>query len=265
MCIYCKTILLDFIEVELNGNIDLLKSYDFTTLSEKYNRDSDRLYIINAIYCLHYSPLFMSKHCLFKHELFSKNCGDTLITYNSSFGNGAAGKRARHLIDMDKSNKLEDMKRSFFEIRHTIGNFMPLPIKTLNKSSINTARNSAFNDYTDLFIQTVQFFYSSNLNTDIFKSKYDIIGQRKGVINLVNVMIENVEYFKIFKEFDTFISYNHLDEFNINNAHLLFEHNLDFFHFKNTNDIQSFLLNSTSIIKLRSNSLVESLKSTLLI
>ena len=138
---------------------------------------------------------------------------------------------------------------------------MPLPKRTISRVSINTARNSAANDYFDLFLEIVEDYYELKKND--FLQKYASANQRKGVKNLANVMIYNWDYFNLFQDFRTFILWNHLEAFYINGRFPLFEHSLENVHFNNSEDIKAYLVNAIAIIEERSDSLVEVLKPIL--
>ena len=128
------------------------------------------------------------------------------------------------------------------------------PTKTINRVSINTARNSAANDYFDLFLMIVEDYYK--LHKSEFIQKYASINQRKGVKNLANVMI-NVTYFELFPDFNSYISWNHLESFYQPGRFPLFDHSLERIHFNNIKDINFYLANAIDIIEERSDSLTE--------
>lgn len=260
MCEKCKYILKEFIDIHLGGEINYLKRFDFTPLGIAHQRDCDRLRIVTAIYCLTYSHPLNLTTCLLKTKIFNQNCGDTLNTYNSSFGKAPAGRRAHSLIDESSDESIKTLLSKFKSRYLTVGNFMPLPNVTYNRISINTARNSAANDYADLFFEIVKNYYDFNLNERNFLAKYTAGSQRKGVQNLAAVMVLNSTYFKIFNDFSNFVKLNHLEAFYKEGRYPLFNHSLTDIHFKNSEDVKSYLVNSIEVIEERSEVIVEKLK-----
>ena len=264
MCNQCKHKLVEFINTCLDGDIDQLKHYDFTPLGIKHRRDCDRLPVVNAMYCLLYSEHFNVTSCLLETDIFNNNCGDTLNTYKSSFENSSAGKRANLIIlEALDSDSLLSLQSTFKARYNTIGNFMPLPTKTINRISINTGRNSAANDYADLFLTIVEDYYRYGLNEERFLQKYTAPNQRKGIQNLALVIVKNADYFALVENFDNFISWNHLEAFYKENRFPLFEHSLESIHFKNEEDIKNYLINATAIIEDRADSIIGALKQLL--
>lgn len=261
MCNKCLSFVKAFIESDLDGDIEKLKSYDFTDLVKQRKRDCDRLPVVNAIYCLLYSEHFKIDTCLLRSDMFSRNCGDTLNTYKSSFGNGHTGKKSMMLIETEGNSDIFLMLSNFKKRYHSIGNFMPLPVKTICRVSLNTGRNTAYNDYFDLFLMLIEDFYK--LEEAAFLAKYTETNIRKSIKNLVVIIILNRYYFDTFNNYNNFIHTNYLDSFYVSGRSPLFNHNQDQIHFNNIEDIKNYLINVIAIIEERSNTIVEVLKKKL--
>lgn len=264
MCEQCNETLNRFISIHLECDLNILVNFDFTEMGKIYKKDCDRLPIINAIYCVLYSKHFQIDGCLMKSNIFSITSGDTLNTYNSSFGKGPAGRRARQLIETFEDQQLEKQLKEFKHRYHTVGNFMPLPMKSINRVTLNTARNTAFNDYADLFLELIKEYYSVNLNEAVFLSRFANSHQRKGVQNLSRVMVINQDYFESFADFNEFLKVNYLHPFYTNSRMPLFTHSHDEIYFKDIRDIKKYLENSLSIIEERGQAIVQALYDELL-
>jgi hypothetical protein len=154
--------------------VDKLRNFDFFDLWRKKDTnfgypgiqyqplckfDGDRTKLANAIYYLVLTELpGKSKNEKLKFDEIvcgqgkgdTDSClysGDTLNTFATLFGYRSLTE------DIFNDSKLYAEIKQFSEKYLTIGNFMPLPKKTINRKSINSYRgNNRWRDYYDVFL-----------------------------------------------------------------------------------------------------------------
>ena len=135
----------NFTDKYLHGNIEELRTYDFSkVISKEYGNgksyaDGDCTKIAYAIYYLLWKdkqiPLFTESNF---EKLTNSYSGDTINTFNTLFGKeDSARKKIQAIFSEDEQKIVEDFKILY----QTIGNFYVLPKNTIfYRTSLNKYR-----------------------------------------------------------------------------------------------------------------------------
>lgn len=174
-----KQLVKEFIAEKLNGNIELLKDFNFNTLkdSDKYgcqNRpfDCDNSNIMNAIYVVLWGDIF--PYCTVDNIGTGRIYrGDTMNTFHTMFGRPIEG-RDGFFEGLEKYNPNEEVRekvRTFHKMQR-LGNYILLPNipdlyfnSAANKDELltmNLYRASAWKDFFDRFLINLKFCLDNN-------------------------------------------------------------------------------------------------------
>jgi hypothetical protein len=169
----CKKLVINFVEYELGGRIDSLKTFCFDDLKwgskycypegdNSWEFDCDNTALAQAIYVVLWGHIYDIKEgdigSWSSDEKKSHDYrGDTINSFNSLFGELPYMHRAKnHHLDEDVYLWKEIL--AFSWMYHTIGNFILLP----NKSNLNCERGRK-GDYFDLFLMDINE-YQKDIN-----------------------------------------------------------------------------------------------------
>lgn len=158
----------NFTDKYLHGNIEELRTYDFSkVISKEYGNgksyaDGDCTKIAYAIYYLLWKdkqiPLFTESNF---EKLTNSYSGDTINTFNTLFGKeDSARKKIQAIFSEDEQKIVEDFKILY----QTIGNFYVLPKNTIfYRTSLNKYRgvDEKYLDYFDLFLKNLNEYFNN--------------------------------------------------------------------------------------------------------
>ena len=158
----------DFVKERLNGELDRLKEFNFSTLENdvKYGQqegldfDSDDCLLARAIYVLLWSDVFphMNMQTVGKGRAYR---GDTMNTFHTIFGREIAEKPGYFygLETFHPDEKMRNLARDFHVLVSNIGNYVVLPNYADGSwKTINTYRGCHFlwHDYFDQFMVALE-------------------------------------------------------------------------------------------------------------
>lgn len=222
VCEKCKVTVTSFIDEKLSGEAKKLFTYDFgeeanfykNFYKKKYHADS--VPVVLAVYCLLWGEkLFPDiEGCKVEARKFASSSdpsrkkksgyysGDTLNTSKSTFGKYSPFPQSKWGELLPKIDEFQE------ELHYTLGNFMPLPVKTEHGKyqSLNQSRGDyhGLKDYFDLYLMSVQSFCRKDLQSVPVKFR--------------RTLERNRDYYKRFNnDFDDYISSNFLQSY-INNT-----------------------------------------------
>ncbi|MFV0254572.1 MAG: hypothetical protein ACK5G7_00305 [Erysipelotrichaceae bacterium] len=185
----CIELIKDFIQEELNGDIDRLANFDLKNIRKNIKfggSDPDNTKIMNAIYIIVWGDKIKD---LKFDELSSTGIyrGDTINSFRTLFGKpirendeitGFIGIR-KHTDNKEILNIAKD----FYYKYHTIGNMLPLVNKHSSHYSLNQYKGiNGWHDYFDLFLIDLELCYQGNLKANSRKE-------------LNNYIVENSNFF----------------------------------------------------------------------
>ena len=184
-----------FVEKYLDNNIENLVNFNFSLLENDAifgcpNRtlDSDDSNIARAIYV----AIWADKLPMLSLENIGSGClyrGDTLNTFNTLFSENLRG-----LYKYTNDEKIVSKVENFRKICYSIGNFLPLPNKSILSQTINTYRGiNSWHDYQDKFLLELQKCLNNENNKDDFL--FELIKENSFYFDYINNSFEN--YIKI--------------------------------------------------------------------
>lgn len=186
--IFCKNIVLNFLDTYGNGDINFLKGFDFSLLYKnrknydfygekskkaRYSDADDTLLIRCILYLLHHQDI----QGLSFHDIGTgkKYRGDTMNSFRSLFKwyLNETQDQIHPILKENKESvrdclsegltrtqysKLTSNIESYLSTYHTLGNFILMPNHTCNKQTINTARGQSIylQDFFDMFLNEVK-------------------------------------------------------------------------------------------------------------
>ena len=164
-----KSLINNFVEERLQGNLNELVSFDFAQLrgDKKYgvcggnSFDCDNTKLSKAIYLLVFEDVWndLSFVSLEKGEYR----GDTINSFNTTFGKADVTGGFAGLNCFNPDENLQQRVLKFYSLYHTIGNFMVLPNACVNGYTLNTFRGSyhQWRDYVDKFVGALHLLLTS--------------------------------------------------------------------------------------------------------
>ncbi|NLV52217.1 MAG: hypothetical protein GXY64_02995 [Bacteroidales bacterium] len=168
----------DFVDEKLQGNINKLVSFDIAQLQgdRKYGScngssfDCDNTNISRAIYALVFEGVWKNMN----YDTLGdwKYRGDTINTFNTTFGKPVEEGGFLGLNHFEPDEKMLQRVTRFRSLYHTIGNFVVLPNAYIGRNSLNTFRGSYYKwrDYIDQFINSLYDYLTNpqKIENEIF-------------------------------------------------------------------------------------------------
>ena len=167
-----------FVEERLNGELDRLKDFNFTTLENdvKYGQqegldfDADDCLLARAIYVLVWGDVFphMNMLSIGKGRAYH---GDTMNTFHTMFGREIPEQPGcfQGVENYHPNEQMRNLARKFHDLVPTIGNYVVLP-NHANKcgKTINTYRgcHNLWRDYFDQFMLALEAVLSDGPQQD---------------------------------------------------------------------------------------------------
>lgn len=198
----------DFVDEKLQGDINKLVSYDIAQLrgDRKYGAcngssfDCDNTNISRAIYALVFEGVWKNMN----YETLGqwKYRGDTINTFNTTFGKPVEEGGFFGLNQFEPNDKLLQRVTRFHSLYHTIGNLMVLPNAYIGRNSLNTFRGSYYmwRDYIDQFIKALYEYLTNpqKIDNKVFlqlmelnKDDFDLYHSKDGFKTLMNKLLLN--------------------------------------------------------------------------
>jgi len=191
----------------LQGDIENLKSFDFAKLEgvEKYdgcskgNYDPDDSKLAKAIYYVIWKDKLPELNTIEDIGTGKNYRGDTINTFNTLFG-----KKIDSFHRIEKYSNNEPLKKyvkeDFYKTYQTIGNFMLMPNRPLEKNTINLYRGGFYGwrDYFDRFLYELNECLTNDAyDNPIFK----------------NLIVQNEFYFEKFNNIQKISEVNFLEPY----------------------------------------------------
>ena len=173
-----KSLINNFVEERLQGNLNELVHFDFAQLrgDKKYgvctgNKfDCDNTNLSKAIYSLVFKDVW--KDLSFFSLENGMYRGDTINSFNTTFGKSVATGGFAGLNGYRPDENQQQRVIKFHSLYHTIGNFMVLPNACVNGRTLNTFRGSYYQwrDYIDKFIEALHLLLTDpqSFNNELF-------------------------------------------------------------------------------------------------
>ncbi|WJV18975.1 hypothetical protein QU593_00270 [Rossellomorea marisflavi] len=96
--------------------------------------------------------------------------GDTLNSFHTMFGkevtSDGGSRRFKGVEKYLSDQPLREIVNRYHQTYHTVGNFIPLPNKKLERHTFNTYRGVKYGDYFDLFLKRLEHWFVSKENLD---------------------------------------------------------------------------------------------------
>ena len=178
-------LLKSFIDCELGGDIDLMRTLCFDDLKNFVGdiKDPDMYLITQAIYIILWGDIYdltFDKMGRWDIEGTYAFRGDTMNSFGSLFGKAGNGKkfgyRAKY-FGADKNPELWSKIQEFYKIYHQLGNFILLPNRGNVKNGINGARanyRTGMRDYFDWFLLAVAEYQDKVKRSDDCLNGFEI-------------------------------------------------------------------------------------------
>ena len=183
-------ILKDFIEEELGGNIDAMRTFCFDDLTKFIGNigDPDMYLIVQVIYIILWGDIYdltFDKMGAWDLKGTYAFRGDTMNSFGSLFGKESEtnefGYRAK-FFGADKDIILWNKIKEFSRLYHQIGNFIVIPNRSSAQNGINGARGCYYNtdycegmrDYFDWFLVAVEKYQNKVKNGDIKMNMFEM-------------------------------------------------------------------------------------------
>lgn len=173
-----KSLIIDFVEDRLQGNLNDLACFDFARLRgdkkyggcSDYSFDCDNTNLARAIYVLVFEDVWSDLDSLsLKNGMYR---GDTINSFNTAFGKAVTTGGFAGLNRFKPDERLQQRVLRFYSLYHTIGNFMVLPNGSVAGHTLNTFRGSSYHwrDYIDKFIGALHLILTEpqNANNELF-------------------------------------------------------------------------------------------------
>lgn len=191
----CARIAHEFINSELNGNIELLKDFSFY----KYwngSIDCDSMDIVKIFYVLLWGEEKSNNQIMIKNLRYSnignygqKFGGETMNSFNTLFGKPSIyidkNKELKCNLDLyrtkefiEKESPLYKQIVEFREKVYTLGNFMVLPKERLKPKgcTLNQQKMNSCKDYFDKFLLSYENYLSENSDlSKLFKKNEEYL------------------------------------------------------------------------------------------
>lgn len=153
----------DFVDEYLHGDINELWLFDFKQLkgNRKYGScngssfDSDNTRLTRAILVVTFNGAWPN----FDEESMrlATYRGDTINSFHTLFGGTLNDGNFEGTNKFKVDIHLRKQVKRFYHLYSTIGNFVPLPNRMVNRQSFNTYRGTcAWHDYFDKFLSALQ-------------------------------------------------------------------------------------------------------------
>ncbi len=197
---------LEFLDKYCKNKLENLMEFDFSALV--YNQefgcpnrsfDCDDTNLTRIIFSLLYSGKLsnLTFENIGTGQIYR---GDTINTFRTIFGERISEKHFLGIEKYSSDKLLLDKVEKFYHKYHTIGNFVLLPNKKFNNTTLNLYRGTnSWRDFFDIFL----FELRKCLNNESNKDE-----------TLYGLVKENENYFKdINYDFHKFLSMNYLDEY----------------------------------------------------
>ena len=169
-----KSLINNFVEERLQGNLNELVHFDFAQLrgDKKYgvcsgrSFDCDNTNLSKAIYLLVFEDVWDDLSFLSLENGVYR--GDTINSFNTTFGKAATIEGFAGLNRFNPDENLQQRVLKFHSLYHTIGNFMVLPNVSVAGHTLNTFRGSysQWRDYIDKFVGALHLLLTSPQSAD---------------------------------------------------------------------------------------------------
>ena len=173
-----KSLINNFVEVRLQGNLNELARFDFAQLrgDKKYgvcsghSFDCDNTNLSKAIYMLVFEDVWNDLSLSSLESGMYR--GDAINSFNTTFGKAVTTGGFAGLNRFNPDESLQQRVLKFHSLYHTIGNFMVLPNARVIGHTLNTFRGTHYQwkDYIDKFIEALYLLLTDSQNTidDLF-------------------------------------------------------------------------------------------------
>lgn len=246
----CLAFIKEFIEEELDNNLNQLINFDFKMIKNKRKysgSEPDNTKIANAIYAVVYGDAF-SDLTYANLGRGKKYRGDVINSFRTMFGKPY--NQDLKLIDENKVFKINEIKtfvginkfqnnqevinqaKVYYQKYHTIGNMVPIPNLAYQENNIiyniNRVKGlGSFNDYMDYFLGIIKPYFVARIRVQI---------QDEPLKKLLKINDDFFEKYKGLEGFKTFINDFYLNDYvdNDYNVLVLFAPHLHWYHFDKT-------------------------------